>query len=184
MKENKKNKDTEVKMDPYAIDKLHKVPFWLKVIVLKWWFFGAIYFFMLMGIFVESVNDGSFQWLAIGAGLVAGAFYDLVINKIIMLWETDKHEGQYYSMIISKKYYAMLVNIVYFVFLFIIIYIVQNLLGYLTNDIMKLGFSIGGDPITFGLLAVVIDGIFLLIKFGIRQLINKIKNNKTVDPQE
>ncbi len=163
-------------MNPYSIDKLHKIPFWVKVLVLKYWFYGAINFFMLMGIGGGISGNSNWQWLAICCGLIGGAFYDLVINKIIMLWETDKHEGQYYSMIISKKYYAMLINIAYFVVLFIVVYIVQNLLGIFCHDILKWSYTPGQEPFSFGLIVLIIDGLFLGLKNIIVLVIKKLRN--------
>lgn len=167
-------------MDPYAIDKLHKVPFWIKVLILKYWFFGAINFFMLMGIGSSDGNSDYWQWMAIFCGLIGGAFYDFVINKIIMLWETDKHEGKYFSMIISKKYYAMIINIIYFVFLFINVYLVQNALGDFFHKTLKWNYTPGQEPFSFGLIVLGIDAFYLLIKNGIVYLIKKLRN-KNID---
>ncbi len=177
MKKDNKNQ-LEKKMDPYAMDRLHKVPFWIKVVLLKFWFFGAINLFMIMGIMASDANEGYWQWLAILSGAVCGAFYDLVINKLILLMESDKKEGHNFSMIISKKYYAMLINIIYFIVVFIFVYLFINLIGDFFHKTLKWQYTPGQEPFSFSLIVLLIDGIFLLIKFAIVQIIKKIKNKK------
>lgn len=184
----KKNKKTKKDsgLDPYAIDRWHKVPFWLKVSLLKWWFFGAVYFFIFMGLLADSmgdtasISDYQYELLVLGGGAICGAFYDWVINKIITLWETDKHEGQYYSMIISKKLYSMFINIAYYMFIFILVYFIEC-------GLVLLNSKIGGyinNPISYGLLVFLVDSLFLLIKYGIKRLVRFIKNKKNKGKEE
>ncbi len=174
MKKDKKTKET-IEMDPYAIDKLHKVPFWLKVLFLKYWFYGALNFYTLIGIYASDTN---WQWRAIFTGLIGGAFHDVVINKIILLWETDKHEGQHFTMMLSKKYISFIVNIIYFVVVMVISYILINWLGFIFNEKLKVNFVPGQEPFSFALIILIVDGIFLIIKYIIKRIINLIKSKK------
>ncbi len=184
----KKDKSNDLnKMDPYAINKLHKVPFWIKATLLKWWFYGATYFFMMMSITnatENSTSQGMWEWIYIMAGVLCGAFYDLVINKILILADTDKHESNNFSVFISKKYYAMILNIIYYTLVFVLVFILQT---YMLPPIMKnfnIKFKFGSEPVTFGILVLIFDYIFLGIKQLIILIIKKIKAKKVIEKNE
>ena len=166
------NPKTGEEFNPYDVDKSSKFPFWLKTTLLKYWFFGAVYFFVGFGMGVVG------ETLVLAAGIIGGVFYDLVINKIIMLWESDKKEGKHFSMVLSKKYYSMIVNTLYLVVVFFIVGTLVGVLGNFTSNVLNWTFTIGSEPFTFALLVIIIDSICLLIKYFISKLIKKIKDNK------
>ena len=174
----KKNKNKEeLKMDPYSMNKLGKVPFWIKATFVKWWFYGAVYFFMMMSLTnFDKANSSAWQWVFLLSGLVAGAFYDLVINKILMLCESDRLESKYFSVFISKKYYAMIANIIYFVIVFILVYIFEVFAIWPLTKNLKWTFYFGSEPVTFGILVLFVDYIFIGIKKLVLILIKNIKD--------
>ncbi|MDE7380007.1 MAG: hypothetical protein K2N14_03040, partial [Clostridia bacterium] len=69
-----KKKKREKEFDPYKVDKLSRVPAWLKAIFIKFWFAGAVCYFIMMGTGVQDFNA------IIVTGVVLGIVVDVLVN--------------------------------------------------------------------------------------------------------
>ena len=81
--EGNKKKSGKAEFDPYKRDKFSRIfPFWLKALFIKFWFFGLVCYFVLMGLgtlFVGEDGNISVQksWdLYVLCGLVCGVVVD------------------------------------------------------------------------------------------------------------
>ena len=159
----------EKELDPYKIDKFARIPMWIIVLVLKWWFAGAIYYFAYMGVLVQT-QDGSTE--AIIGGVIFGAILDLLINRIIRFMEREKGANEKYILVTTKKYVSFILNMLYGLF---VSFLITYGFGFLVASIAKLfnyTGNLGMEPILFGILFVLID--FALIK--LKRLFKKKKN--------
>ncbi|MDE7076374.1 MAG: hypothetical protein K2O62_03535, partial [Clostridia bacterium] len=88
--ETKKSKKHEKEFDPYKVDKLSRIPAWLKAIFMKFWFAGAVCYFIMMGTGLKDF-DG-----IIVMGVVLGVVVDVLVNPIFGYMQSDKREYDKY----------------------------------------------------------------------------------------
>ena len=94
---------------------LNKVPYSIKAILIKYWFYGAVCFFSLMG-FIGISGENA----ALVGGLIAGALFDIACYNILEMIDHDNNKAKYYMMYKSKKIYSVFINVVYQVAVFLI----------------------------------------------------------------
>lgn len=153
-------------LNPYAINKLHRIPYWVKALFLKYWFFGMIIFFVGMGLSVTG-----YDFVLIG-GLIGGAVYDVVINKLLELMDSDANESKWFVMFRSKKFYSVFINVLYCLVLFLCASQLLNLL------IIKLNLSnswLFQEPLTQAIIFFVVDALLIGFKDLIVLIIKKCK---------
>lgn len=158
-----KNQEEEIEkdLDPYKIDRLSSFPMWILILIIKWWFAGAIYYFAYMGILVQT-TDGSTE--AIIGGVILGAVLDILVNRVIRFIEREKGANEKYILITTKKYVSFILNMLYG--LLISLFITYGV-GFLVTKIAQLfghTGSVGMEPITFGIMFVLIDLGLIKIK--------------------
>lgn len=173
MKKNKKEElKTKEEMKQYkaGYSIFNKLPFWLVALFLKYWYFGAVCFFLAFGLGLQQ------YWFALAAGLGGGAFYDIAVRHILLALDS-KNETKFHIMCASKKYYSFPINIIYNVVLFYtgitFVYLIH---------LAGLEYF-GNEPLSFGLIMIFVDAMFLLLKWGILSLISHFrgKNNQQED---
>jgi hypothetical protein len=156
--------------DPYKRDKLSFIPTWLKALFIKWWFAGAVCYFIVFGIGNNMNNEN----LMLLTGVVLGIVVDVLINPIFRMIESDKKEFNNYMMFPFpfKAYWTFLTNIVYYV---IVLFIVSILYGLVNEYIYN---NIGVEPLLFGTFSLIIDMVFIGIKDLIVHIVKRNKNTK------
>ena len=98
------NKKGKKQFDPYKRDKFSAIPFWVKALFIKFWFFGAVCYFALMGLGTFfTADDGSYTWiqsieLYLLCGAIMGIFVDCFVNPIFRMMESDRKEYNYFMM--------------------------------------------------------------------------------------
>ena len=79
--------------DPYKRDKLSRIPFWIKALFIKFWFFGLVCYLVLMGLGTLFVTDdgamsnGAMLDLLFLCGTVMGLFVECLVNPIFRMME-------------------------------------------------------------------------------------------------
>lgn len=163
--------DEDISMDNMNAYKqqgfIARLPYWLKAIVIKYWFFGAICFFSLMGTGLIGENA------AIFAGVLSGCLFDIVVYNILLLMDSDENESRHFMMYKSKKIYSLFINIVYQVVVFFIAMLICSSIVNSYKDPVNNWFL--QEPFSIGLVLFIIDGIFITIKGLIVLLVKKIK---------
>ena len=103
--------DEEISMDNMNAYKQQgfftRLPYWLKAIFIKYWFFGSICFFVLMGSSLLGEDAALF------AGALAGAIFDMVVYNILIMMDSDENESRHYIIYKSKKIWSLFINIAY-----------------------------------------------------------------------
>ena len=172
------NEPVTNKYDPKEIEKyqkngfLSKIPYWVKAILMKYWFFGAIIFFMMMGI---PGLASSLKYVV--AGIAGGAIIDVACNNILLLIETNKHEARHFMICPKSKHgvLSLFINVLYGLALF-------TATAYTCDAIIKLykdgTFWLFQEPLTIALILSIYDGVVLGIKFGIVSLVKYLKAKK------
>lgn len=166
--EEEKKKAGSKKFDPYKIDKMSRVPTWVKALFVKIWSNGLICFLFVWGMqsYIEDRLD-----LMVLTGLMLGIINDLFVNTAFMHFQSDKREYDDYMMFPFpfKKFWTFFANIIYYIF---VVFCVYFGFYYWFN---RLVVTFGLEPITFGILTMLFDMGFI----GIKDLIvHKVRKNR------
>jgi len=158
--ENNKDTDKQENFKP-KISWFDRIPYFLKALFIKYWFFCALYFFFVMGI----PNLNFYAYMII-MGVAVGLLNDLVIYKLLDLLDDYSHQLRYYVFFRSKKFYSVFINSAYGLVLGSLSYLLASVLRvaietYITGGEVTSWFA---EPFSFGLLAFVIDAIFIGFK--------------------
>lgn len=145
---------------------LNKVPYSIKAILIKYWFYGAVCFFSLMG-FIGISGENA----ALVGGLIAGALFDIACYNILEMMDHDNNKAKYYMMYKSKKIYSVFINVVYQVAVFLIAMVIISSIVSTYKDPVNNWFL--QEPLSIALVLTAIDAIFLLIKNLLVKLFKK-----------
>lgn len=170
-KEKQKKERFDEEIDSYRKTSFfEKIPFMVKALLLKWWFYGAIFFFILMGLgtVVSNTIDR-----ALICGLVGGLLLDLVYGNLCLLMDDEEEKTNWVMIYKSKKIWSTLINIAFGLAVFF-------LTAYTCSAIISLypgekTFWLFQEPISMAIISLAYDEIIVLIKQGIIKLIDNIK---------
>ena len=140
---------------------LDRIPAPVKALFIKFWFNGAICYFICwgLGMVVSNYLDMIFV-LATVLGMVT----DILVNNALRFVETLPGENDKWMMFTKKKYWTFIANIFYaFIVLFCVIWL---------YEIVKIGV----EPILFGLFYMLFDLLFIGMKNLMKTIINDAKN--------
>ena len=156
--------------DPYRRDKLSAIPVWLKALLIKWWFAGAVCYFVNMGlgIYIPSALD-----LLILDGLLCGLIADVVVNPIFRMLESDKREYNTYIMFPFpiKHFWTLFANMLYYT----VVFAGVNLCYLGINELITFTAV---EPLLFGVFAVAVDMVFIGIKDLVVFLVKRAKRKE------
>lgn len=154
------------KFNPYRTDFLSRIPTFIKALFIKWWFAGAVCYFVNMGlgIYIKSSVD-----LVLFTGVFLGIFADVLVNPLFRFMETDKREYNYYMMFPFpiKAYWTFFTNVLYY----ILVVFLASFLYTLINKVIF--FAV--EPLSNAAIILVIDMIFIGIKDLVVYLVKKHK---------
>ena len=182
----KGDKKRKKEFDPYKRDKLSAIPTWIKAFFIKFWFFGAVCYLVLMGLGSLFIDDEGSGYTLIQSieqfllcGLIAGIFVDCLVNPIFRMMESDRKEYNYFMMFPFpfKQFWTFFANIIYYI-------IVMCGVGLLFNFVFSIVEFSGVEPLGFGLACLVVDMVFIgikdLIVFLIKRAVKKTREKKAM----
>ncbi|MDE7084896.1 MAG: hypothetical protein K2O81_06585 [Clostridia bacterium] len=172
-KEKERGSKKSKEFDPYKRDKLQFLPTWLKALFIKWWFAGAVCFFIMWGTGLKDEDA------ILVVGVVWGLVVDLLVNPILRMLESDKKEYNNYMMFPFplKAFWTFLTNIIYYIVVALLVnfcYLgVNELINLIRGTVNK--YYIGVEPLLFGVFCTVADMAFIGIKDLIVYLVKRKK---------
>ncbi len=140
--------------------KKFQIPEWLKVLFVKFWFAGAICYFIIWGL----PGIGWLDQLVILA-MVYGMVTDLLTNNVIRFMEAYKGANDKWMLVTRKGVVGFGLNL--------FMAAILTLLVYWSYAIINLIVPVGVEPLLFGLLCMGVD----LLLIGIKRLILSIVND-------
>ena len=170
--------EEEKKYDPYEIDKLSKIKPKYKIGFLKFWAAGAVCFFIAipLGPYLADVLD-----LIVALGLVLGIVIEYIVNNVIRWMNNENQPTLSFCLYEKKNLSSLFINIAYGLAMVFLIYFTYAGLGSLI-EIFKLDlfsdFDFGVEPVLFGLLFLLYDGIVIYIKNRIKNGLKKGKKDE------
>ena len=155
--------DAEIKKyTSKAKGKFH-IPSWLKIVLVKFWFSGAVCYFFLWGLGLYIQGLDLLVVLAIGLGVVN----DLMVNKLLRHFEPTEGAYDKWMMVTVRKFWSIFINVLYSgVVLYCVFqtyYAVNMMLGVNANA-AEAEAMLGVEPILFGLLYMGFDILLIKIK--------------------
>jgi len=150
-----------------------RIPTWLKILFVKFWFSGAVCYFFIWGLgnYVKGLD--MMVAVAIGMGMVT----DLLVNHTLRSLEPEDRAYDKWMMVTVRKWWSMILNVIYAgVLLFCIIqsYVAINTMMY--GDPETSEEILGVEPLLFGILYVVFDMLFITIKNAMKKIIRDAEN--------
>lgn len=161
---------SEEEIAKYRGKKKFNIPNVLKVLLIKWWFNGAICFFFYLGLGTV-LTDALDQWFVLGAAL--GILTDLLTNHLLRFIEKTEHENDKYMMVTTRKFVSLFLNIPYaFLLLYCVIYF-YNVINtvYVKAKGVTEAVALPVGPVLFGLFYLGFDLLFILIKNTFKKII-------------
>ncbi len=177
-----KKKSDNPKTDPgkqYRTSFLDRIPGWVLALFVKWWFSGAVCFFILWGLGL-SVTD--MLDMAVLLGVVLGLVTEMMVNNVFRFFARYEGQNDCYMMFPQKKYWTFLTNIPYACVVLTAVIYIYNTINVVGNMLMGTEHEmiLGVEPILFGLFYLAVDMLFITMKNTLISIINdaKQKNGK------
>ena len=166
-------KNSSKEFNPYRTDFLARVPAFIKALLLKWWFAGLVCFFVNfgLGLYISATED-----LVLLDGVFLGIFVDVLVNPLFRFMESDKREYNNYMLFPFplKAYWTFFTNILYYIGISWAV----NFVYLFINELM---FSFPIEPLSWALIVVAVDMIFIGIKDLVVHLVKKRKKERHAD---
>ena len=153
---------------------LSKIPAWIKALFIKFWFNGAVCFFIFwgLGMYVTDMLDMIFV-LAVVMGMVT----DILVNNAFRFLATYEGQNDKWMMFPKKKYWTFVANILYAFPVLVGVIWFYNVFNIVLNMIngTEGKMYLGVEPIVFGLSYMAIDMLFITMKHTLIKIISDAK---------
>ena len=187
----KKVKDENMEFNPYEVDKLARVPSWLKILLLKYWAAAAACFLLFgisqLGLSLDTKSatedvETTVKLLVL-LGLFLSVFMNYVLRPFVRLMFNRRDNTYRYNMINMKGIKSFGLALVYNMIMAMIIYLVLVYIlspnGLVLDPFGTTG-GIGIEPFTVGFIYLFFDAIFLIIKNLIIMAFQRAKYKKQI----
>ena len=155
---------------------LAKIPSWVKALFIKFWFNGAVCFFIFwgLGMLIPNILD-----MLIVFGVVLGLVTDIFVNNIFRFIENYPGQNKKWMLIPKKANWTIFPNVVYSIVVLFCVFYLYNFINFVIIDQMGGDVMFGVEPIAFGLLYLAADMFFISIKNMIVSIVgDAMKQNK------
>ena len=154
---------SEKELDKYRSGPKFRVADWVKALLLKIWFAGAVCFFVFWGLsmYITASLDILFIF-----GMALGIVTDLMTNNVLRFIAKTEGANDRWMMFPKKRYASFFFNIIYAVLLLFCVMFLYNLINYAliggagTADTVPLSV----EPVLFGVFYTAFDVLFLEMK--------------------
>ncbi len=157
---------------------LSRIPGWIKSLFIKFWFNGAVCFFIFwgLGLYVTSMLD-----MIVIMAIVMGMVTDILVNNAFRFLAAYEGQNDKWMMFPKKRYWTFFANMLYaFVILYGVIWF-YNIINVVANNITGSDgeLIIGVEPILFGLTYMAIDMVFITMKNTMIKIVSDAKQKNS-----
>ena len=153
--------------DENYVPKVHwfsKIPYPVKAIVLKFWFFGMEFYFFQMGLgyFFQDPNAAVILMLIFGFAM--GVFNEIFVYPLLDVVENKPGQSKPYVLIKSKKLYSLFANVLFGLLIGCGASLINALIRthlIAEADLGSYGFA---EPVLVACYALVLDAFLVLLK--------------------
>ena len=165
---------SQEELDKYRGRTRKKLPLWLKVALLKAWFYGAVCFFFMWGLggYLADALDLFFV-TAIALGMVT----DLLVNTILRYYAETDGANDRWMMIPRRGVAGFFLNILYAFVVLGVVDVIYNLANIAILSLTQETGTVplGVEPILFGLLCMGVDAGFVALKHLLKEIVSDAK---------
>ena len=163
----------------YRSSFLDRIPFWIKAVFMKFWFNGAVCYFIYwgLGLFVANIEN-----MILVLSLSLGIVTDILVNNAFRFFASTPGANDKWMMFPKKKNVNLFFNVLYaFVVLISVVWLynsinaVINTLNGTTGEVF-----LGVEPILFGTFYVLIDLTFIGVKNLMTSIVRDAKKKNGV----
>lgn len=158
----------------------HHIPYWVKALFIKYWFFGLNYFLFQIGLgyLIKDMTAYNSMVLMLIQGVAQGIINDIFIYNILETVEDFPGESFWWVIFKKHKLYSLFINVAYGM---VWGYLSWRSNGLLASNIIKAWPQswFFQEPFSWAVIAFIIDGAFILIKDAIYHLVTKGKKPET-----
>ncbi len=140
-----------------------KMADWVKLLLVKWWFAGAVCFFFLWGLggYLADLLD-----TLVVTGIALGVVTDILTNNALRFLERTKGAADEYIMVTVRGYASFPLNILYAFVVLFLVYCLYNIINLAIVTITGAADTVplGVEPILFGLFYLGFDLLLIRLK--------------------
>lgn len=153
---------SEAELNKYRSGKTKwKLPEVAKILLIKFWFYGAVCFFVFMGLGTYVQN----QWDMLFIGAVAlGMVTDLLINHFLRFTEKMEGGSRRWMMVTRRGAIGFFMNLLYGFLLMAGVVLCYNLANMALISVFGAQQVLGVEPILFGVFVTAVDMLLILVK--------------------
>ncbi len=160
--------------DPYALDKLAKFSNNLKINAVKWWCFGAIYFFIGFGIPGMHIWDKLFLMV-----VIMGFAYEYIIKNMVRVFEPREDKRTKYLAFELKGIKSVILTQVYaYTLMALTLSTIGLIQWFLVEGVNIREHPFGLNPIIFATIVLLYDIIEVYVIRKITSIINNKRGKK------
>lgn len=165
----------------YRIHWYQKIPYPVRALFIKYWFFGLNYFLFMVGIgslsYFQSTELFGFKSLLLMfiCGFALGVFNDLFVYNILDVIEDYPLQSRRYMFFKSKKVYSLFINTLYGLILGMGSLLLCGILARVVYESTEIDFLFR-EPFTVALVEFLIDLVIVELKNLIVRLFKKSKD--------
>ncbi len=158
---------------------LDRIPSFIKALFIKFWFNGAVCFFVFWGLGIAIPN---MENMILVLAAVLGMVTDIFVNNIFRYFALQEGANDKWMMFPKKRYVNFFLNIFYAFGILLAVIWLYNIINVIANTIAgtELVIYLGVEPLLFGLFYMGIDLLFIAIKNGIVKIISDAKKKNGV----
>jgi hypothetical protein len=159
----------------YKVSWFDKIPYWIKACVFKYWSYGMVYFFFVMGlgtIWMDYADAIYIQMIVLGVAM--GILNDLIFYNVLQVIETSNRESRWWLLIKNKKVYSLFINIAYGLAWGFATSLLSAYFASLIDAVLPNSWFFR-EPLTFALVGSLIDAVVIGLKDLIMFYVEKRK---------
>lgn len=174
-------KKSAKEFNPYKLDRLSRIPTWIKAFFIKFWFAGMVCYLSQFGLGMIISNDENRMLLT---GVVLGIVVDVLVNPALRYFQSSDHEYDNYMMFPFpfKRFWTFFTNIIYYVVVAMTVMYMYRGLNFVVDAIKgtpdAMNIHVGVEPLLYGVFCFVADMAFIGVKDLIVYLVKRKKRQK------
>jgi hypothetical protein len=157
---------------------IDKIPDWIKALFIKFWFNGAVCFFIFwgLGMLIFGLD------MIVVMGVVLGMVNDLLVNNVFHFFAITPGSNNKWMMFPKRKLWTFFANIVYSTIILFIVVWIYSIINIAYNAIMGTTnqIGLGVEPVFFGLLYMAVDMLFVGMKNLFIRIVTDAKEKANV----
>ena len=171
-----------VQNDPrrkYKSGFIDRMPSWIKALFIKFWFNGAVCFFIFwgLGLFIPNMEN-----MILVLAFSLGAVTDILVNNAFRFFATVEGANDKWMMFPKKRYVNLFFNIIYAFGVLISVIWFYNVINVAINSVVGSEgvIYLGVEPLLFGLFYMGIDLLFIAMKNIVAKIVADAKEKNGV----